>query len=245
MPHQRPGNRGGSREVVSEGLQVIREKRKRQANQKAGDRKHDPRSPAYSGTGIIGGPMHQDGHRKEQPHEIILPGQRRGHRHQAEQDTEFLGVGPGRPARTRRHHGDESKPDRDRNSDHDPIGRLEIEIDQIHVCGRLGRIILVVVDRPRQAMRHCDDRLVDPRPVLLAALSETLLRTRSNHSLVPGPQFGNVVLKAAHRRRNHEQKNSEEYHHARRRCPLSSPKQIGKYGYGENLDRGRQRKHAS
>ena len=56
---------------------------------------------------IIGRPVDQDGHRKEQPHEIILPGQRRGHRHQAEQDAEFLGIRPRRHPRARRHHRDE------------------------------------------------------------------------------------------------------------------------------------------
>ena len=245
MPDQSSGNHGGGGEIVPPGLQLIRKNRKRQAHQQSRDRQRGPCARPYGRTRIIGCPMDQHGHRKEQPHEIILPGQRRGHRHQAEQDTEFFGVGPRRHPRARRHHRDVAKPDRQRYREHDPIRRLEIEIEQIHVGRRLGRIVLVVIDRARQPMRHRDDGLIDPRPVLLAALSKSLLRTRSHHAPIPGLQFGDIVLETAHRRRNHEQKNAEEDHHACDRRPLPSPEQIGKHRHRENLDRGGQRKHAS
>ena len=109
---------------------------------------------------------------------------------------------------------------------------------------RLGRIVLVVVDRTRQPMRHGDDGLIDPRPVLFAALAKPLLRTRSDHSLIPGLQFGNVVLETTHGSRNDEQKNSRGRRPCWRRPPTAAPQQIGKYRDRENLDRRRQRKHA-
>ena len=189
--------------------------------------------------------MDQDRHREEQPHEIILPGQRRGHRHQAEQDAEFLGIRPLGSARRRRHDRDIAEPDQQRYRQHDPVRRLEIEIGDVHGARRLGRIILVVVHRPRQPVRHRDDGLIDPRPVLLVALAEPLLRARADHALVPGLQLRDIVLEAAERRRQHEQKHADENQHARGRRPLPSPDQIGKHRHRKHLDGGGERKHAS
>ena len=65
--------------------------------------------------------------------------------HQAEQDSEFFGIGTRRGPRSRRHDRDESEPDRERYRQHDPVRGLEADIDQIDVCRRLGSIILVVI----------------------------------------------------------------------------------------------------
>jgi len=75
--------------------------------------------------------------------------------------------------------GDVADPDRKRYRQHEQVRRLEIKVGEIHRANGLRRIVLIVVHRPRQAMCHRDDGLVDPRPVLLVALSEPLLRTRS------------------------------------------------------------------
>ena len=99
--------------------------------------------------------------------------------------------------------------------------------------------------RTRQPMRHRDDGLIDQRPVLLAALSEPLRRTRSHHAVKPVRQLRKIVLKSARRRRNHEQKDADEDDHAGGGCPPPSPDQIGKYRHREHLDRGGQREHAS
>ena len=205
MPHQSSGDHGGGSKVVAIGLQGIWKHRKRQAQQEPRDCERRARARPNGSTRIIGCPVYQDSDRVEQPHEIILPCQRRGHRHQTKQDTEFFGIRARRGPRVRRHHRDVSEPDGKRDGQHDPVRRLVIEIEQIHVGRRLVRVILVVVDRPRQPMRDRDDGLIDPGPVLLAALSKPLLRTGSHHALKPGLQFGNVVLEAAHGRRNDKQ----------------------------------------
>ena len=116
---------------------------------------------------------------------------------------------------------------------------------KIHGARRLGGIVLIVVDRSRQPVRHCDDGLIDPGPVLLVALAEALLRAGADHALVPGLQLGDVVLKAADRRRNQKQKDDEEDQQARGRLPLSPPDQIRQHRDRKNLDRGGQREHAS
>ena len=189
--------------------------------------------------------MDQHGDREEQPHEVILPGQRRGHRHQAKQDAEFLGIRPFRPARGRRHHREIAEPDRERYRQHDPVRRLEIEVGDIHGARGLGRIVLIVVHRPRQPVRHRDDRLVDPGPVLLVALAEPLLRTRPHHALVPGLQLRGVVLEAAKRRRQHEQEHARNTSMLGGRRPLPAPHQIGKHRHRKHLDGGGEREHAS
>ena len=245
MPDQSPRNHGGRREVVPPGLQIVRKDRKRQAHQAARHRQRGPCAGPDRGARVIGRPMDQDGDRKEQPHEIVLSGQRRGHRHQAEQDAELLGGRPWRHPRARRHHREESGPDQERYRQHDPVRGLETEIGQIHGARRLARIILIVVHRPRQPMRHRDDGLIDPGPVLLVALAKSLLRARPHHALVPRLQLRDVVLIAAKRRRQHEQEHAQEHHHARNGRPLPAPDQIGKHRHRENLDGGGQRKHAS
>ena len=189
--------------------------------------------------------MDQHGHREEQPHEIILAGQRRGDRHQAEQYADFLGVRPFRPARCRRHDRDIAEPDDQRYRQHDQVRRLEIEIGDIHRAHGLRRIVLIVVHRPRQPVRHRNDGLVDPRPVLLVALTEPLLRTRPHHAAVPGLQLRDIMLEAAERCREHEQKHSQKHHHAGSRRPLPTPYQIRKHGHRKNLDGGREREHAA
>ena len=212
----------GRREIVAVGLQIDRKQRQRQQQQAAGDGQQDPGAGPDRGPRIIGGAMHQDRHREEQPHEIVLPRQRRGHRHQAEQDAELLGVGLLGPTRRRRHHREIAKPKRQRDREHDPVRRLEIEIDDVHVARRLDleRIVLGVVDRARQPVGHRDDRLVDPGPVLLVALAKTLLRARADHALIPGLQFRDIVLEAAERRRQHEQEHDEKHR------PCSRPSSI-------------------
>ena len=58
--------------------------------------------------------MHQHRHRKEQPHEIVLPCQGRCHRHQAEQDAELLGIRARRSPRLPWHHREEAEPEQRR-----------------------------------------------------------------------------------------------------------------------------------
>ncbi len=49
---------------------------------------------------------------------------------------------------------------------------FEVDVDQIHRARRERRLVLIIIDRPDQPMRHGDDRLIDPRPVLLVALAK-------------------------------------------------------------------------
>ena len=245
VPDQPRGEQDGGGEIIAIRLQVVRKHRKRQAQQAARDSEQRPCAGLDRGPRIVGGAMDQHGHREEQPYEVVLPGQRRGHRHQAEQYAEFLGIRAFGPARCGRHDRDIAEPDQQRYRQHDPVRRLEIEIGDIHGSRRLGRIILIVVHRPRQPVRHGDDGLVDPGPVLLVALAEPLLRTRPHHALVPVLQLRGIVLEAAKRRRQHEQKHANENQHAGGSRPLPSPDQIGKHRHRKHLDGGGERKHAS
>ena len=244
MPDQPRREQDGGGEIIAIRLQVDREQRKRQAQQAA---RHDEQRPCAGPDcrpRIIGGAMGQDGDRKEQPQEVILTGQGRRDGNQAKENADLLGIRALRTARGRRHHGEIAEPDRKRYRQHDPVRRLEVEVGDIHRPRRLGRIDLIVVHRPRQPVRHGDDGLVDPRPVLLVALSEPLLRTRPHHALVPGLQLRGVVLEAAKRRRQHEQKHADEQQHARGRRPLSSPHQIRQHRHRKHLDGGGEREHA-
>ena len=81
-------------EIVAPGLQIVRKDRQRQERQSPRDRKGRPGACPDRYARIIGGAMDQHGDRKEQPHEIILSGQRRRHGHQAEQNSELFGVRP-------------------------------------------------------------------------------------------------------------------------------------------------------
>jgi hypothetical protein len=106
--------------------------------------------------------MHQHRHREEQPHEVILPRQRRGHRHQAEQQAQLFRVRPLGAPRRRRHHGNVAEAERERHHHHDQVRGLEADVGDIHGARRPSRIVLIVVDRPGQPVRHRDDRLIDP-----------------------------------------------------------------------------------
>ncbi len=67
-----------------------------------------------------------------------------------------------------------------------------------------------------QPVRDGDDRLIDPGPVLGVALSEPLLRIRSDHAAIPCGQFGDVALEPADRSRHKKQENAQERGHAYR-----------------------------
>ena len=192
---------------------------------------------------IEGGALHQHRHRKEQPHEVVLPRQRRGQCDQAEQDAELLGIRERRSPRLPRHDRDEAEPKQCRQRQRGPVRRPVIDIDDIHRARRLGEIVLIVVDRPDQAMRDGDQRLVDPRPVLLVTLAKALFRARSDHALIPDRKFGRVVLEAADRCRHDIEKDAGEGDHADKGGPLAPPEQIGQHRNRKHLDGGGEREH--
>ena len=180
--------------LLPQACRSLRKHRQRQQHQAAGSAERSQVPDPHGGPRIVGGAMHQDRHREEQPHEIILPRQRRGHRHQAEQDAELLGIRLLGPTRRRRHHRDVAEPDQKRDRDHDQVRRLEARRRRHSSCApACVRIVLIVVDRPRQSVRHRDDGLVDPGPVLLVALAKALLRARADHALVPGLQLRDIA----------------------------------------------------
>ena len=149
-------------QIIAPGLEDIGKRRQRQQHEDAGCDERKPGSQPNLRPYIEGGPMHQHRQRQEQPHEVVLPRQRRGHRHQAEQDAELLGVRAHISLRLPRHDGDKAEPEQRRHRQHDPVRRPVVDVDEIHRARRLTGVLLIVVDRPDQAVRHRDDGLVDP-----------------------------------------------------------------------------------